>query len=856
LASDRRKIGTEVATVALVVACLLGTLNLVISLHRKALRAPKVAQAVPPPPPEPAPTPEPLPPPDPPRLADEPRPAPTPPPAPVEDPTPKALAELAESTARERAEAERLDREAEGLDSARKRADAEAESWRRREMLVKRQLATMDEKAQRATREVDAMASRRDVLAQERDALKAAIAAAPGEGSYAVLPYQGENGTWKRPIVIECTGGQVAIKPDGPTFTMLELSGLANPRSSPVVVALARELLKVQNSPSPDGAPVVPYFVFLVRPDGVRSYYEVRARLEPLGIAFGYELVAADMEIHVPNFDDVAAWDGSPSLGAAASGLASRSNGGGGGPGGDAPTGAWPSGGGGGGAGSTIGGGLGWPGGGGGEGKPGSGAGALAGGGLAWPGGSGGAGAGGGGEPRGTVGGFDLARGRSGGGAGTGSAGDGPNAFVWPSRRPGAGGGSFGGAGDSASDEGIAGALGTDGATRGGSSAGRDVGVGDYVGTGIAPATRDIARPDFARGGGLGIDRPGAGRGAVSRGLEPAPAGLGSEPDPGGGLTWGDSAPAGASPGAAWGYQAGRLSSGRPGDAGAANAGDSAGAPRNPSTESTGALGSPASASATSGAPGNPSTESTGTPGALSADSAVGGAGSATPAPASSLGALAGASGSLRGSGPGAASAASSSANAASANATGAGMKSSAMNPGSSGGGVPLPLPIEIGSPGGMQPPSLMLGNQSEDGKGKDQGQGNSGQGDGKGPRGRSKDWRRTPAIEAPFEIVVACDRDGVTIQPGNRRITAHALTDRREEELLTRNLEAEARRRAAVDPAIKPIPRVKFLVREDGAANFWEARRQLLFSGLDWPMTLQVAGAQNPRLFDDRGIW
>jgi hypothetical protein len=48
----------------------------------------------------------------------------------------------------------------------------------------------------------------------------------------------------------------------------------------------------------------------------------------------------------------------------------------------------------------------------------------------------------------------------------------------------------------------------------------------------------------------------------------------------------------------------------------------------------------------------------------------------------------------------------------------------------------------------------------------------------------------------------------------------------------------------------------VRFLVQEDGAANFWEARRQVLFSGLDWPMTLQVAGAQNPRLLDDKGIW
>ena len=63
-------------------------------------------------------------------------------------------------------------------------------------------------------------------------------------------------------------------------------------------------------SDSPDGAPVVPYFVFLVRPDGIRPYYEARARLEPLGIAFGYELIEQDLKVDVPDFDNLAAWDG------------------------------------------------------------------------------------------------------------------------------------------------------------------------------------------------------------------------------------------------------------------------------------------------------------------------------------------------------------------------------------------------------------------------------------------------------------------------------------------------------------------------------------------------------------------
>jgi hypothetical protein len=182
-------------------------------------------------------------------------------------------------------------------------------------------------------------------------------------------------------------------------------------------------------------------------------------------------------------------------------------------------------------------------------------------------------------------------------------------------------------------------------------------------------------------------------------------------------------------------------------------------------------------------------------------------------------------------------------------------MKPPPISLGAGGGGVRIPL--GMGSSGGPSIPGLMLGADAESSKGGG-GAGGSEQGGGEGmePLIRDPEKKRPPAIEVPFEIVVACGRDGVTIQPGNHRITTQALKNRREEELLVRNLEAEARRRAIVDPAIKPRPRVKFLVQENGAANFWEARRQLLFSGLDWPMTLQVAGVQNPKLLDEGGIW
>ena len=238
--------------------------------------------------------------------------APSPPP---EDPTKQALASIAAATAREIEEAQRADRRTESLEKARRDAVAQSERWRRRELLVKQQVAGLADRARKIDRQIDTLAAERDVLAQERDALKAAVARSqPGKGSFAVLPYKGPNGTWRRPIVLECSNGTVTLRPKGPTFSLLDLSTMINPRSNPVILAIARELIRVQMSESPDGSPVVPYFVFLVRPDGIRPYYEIRARLEPLGIAFGYELVEQELPIDVPDFDNLTTWDGTVPL--------------------------------------------------------------------------------------------------------------------------------------------------------------------------------------------------------------------------------------------------------------------------------------------------------------------------------------------------------------------------------------------------------------------------------------------------------------------------------------------------------------------------------------------------------------
>jgi hypothetical protein len=67
---------------------------------------------------------------------------------------------------------------------------------------------------------------------------------------------------------------------------------------------------------------------------------------------------------------------------------------------------------------------------------------------------------------------------------------------------------------------------------------------------------------------------------------------------------------------------------------------------------------------------------------------------------------------------------------------------------------------------------------------------------------------------------------------------------------LLAMEIRAMLRRRVAVDPMIRPKPSIRFLVESYGADAFWTARRQVLFTLPDWPMSLQASSSQEPRVF------
>ena len=226
-----------------------------------------------------------------------------PPPTPAEDPTPAVVAAIdAERVDAERSRAHAEARAGALRDALRSKL-ADNDATKRRAVLACSQLDALELKAATIEEQADEYARERDVLAAERDAnrreLDSAKLTAGAASSFAVSPYKGANGTWRRPIVLDCRDGGATLLPHGPTFGLLELSGDLNPRSNPLIAIVVRAIAGARGEVGPDGAPVVPYVMFLVRPDGIRPYYEARGVLERLGVAFGYELADQDWDVEV-----------------------------------------------------------------------------------------------------------------------------------------------------------------------------------------------------------------------------------------------------------------------------------------------------------------------------------------------------------------------------------------------------------------------------------------------------------------------------------------------------------------------------------------------------------------------------
>ena len=149
---------------------------------------------------------------------------------------------------------------------------------------------------QQAQREIERLQQLIEESRQTIDELRAEMKRRPK--SYAIVPYQGHRGTFRRPIYIECCENEVILQPEGVKLSMDDFRPPIGP-GNPLVAALraAREYILRYESSAATGKEAEPYPLIIVRPKGVPFYYGVREAIQSWDSEFGYELVEEDWDL-------------------------------------------------------------------------------------------------------------------------------------------------------------------------------------------------------------------------------------------------------------------------------------------------------------------------------------------------------------------------------------------------------------------------------------------------------------------------------------------------------------------------------------------------------------------------------
>ncbi len=123
----------------------------------------------------------------------------------------------------------------------------------------------------------------------------------PTKNSYAILPYKGPNGTYRKPIYIECSSRGVTIHPEGLQLTADDFLAPAWP-GNPLAAALraSREYLNAAATERQEPEPPDPYPLLIVRPSGIKQYNLARAAITSWDSDYGYEFLEEDAELSFP----------------------------------------------------------------------------------------------------------------------------------------------------------------------------------------------------------------------------------------------------------------------------------------------------------------------------------------------------------------------------------------------------------------------------------------------------------------------------------------------------------------------------------------------------------------------------
>ncbi|HEX5470563.1 MAG TPA: hypothetical protein VFW73_01695 [Lacipirellulaceae bacterium] len=122
--------------------------------------------------------------------------------------------------------------------------------------------------------------------------------------SYAVVPYEGPNGTYRRPIYIECVKDGLILQPEAVHLTADDLRppiGPGNPLAT--VLRAARDQIIRVNPAAGKSRDLQPYPLLLVRPEGLLVYDLARQAIEAGDFDLGFELVESDWKLKYPPAD-------------------------------------------------------------------------------------------------------------------------------------------------------------------------------------------------------------------------------------------------------------------------------------------------------------------------------------------------------------------------------------------------------------------------------------------------------------------------------------------------------------------------------------------------------------------------
>ncbi|MEX0586072.1 MAG: hypothetical protein WD176_05485 [Pirellulales bacterium] len=125
------------------------------------------------------------------------------------------------------------------------------------------------------------------------------------KANYSIVPYDGQNGTRRRPFYIECRKDEIVLQPEGIVLSTEEDFAVPADPGNPLAAALraAKEQLDL-NGRQAEGEP---YPLLLIRPDGAITYFIARQALQSWNEEFGYELIEADWKLSFPPADPVVA---------------------------------------------------------------------------------------------------------------------------------------------------------------------------------------------------------------------------------------------------------------------------------------------------------------------------------------------------------------------------------------------------------------------------------------------------------------------------------------------------------------------------------------------------------------------